>query len=63
MHIFEVKALSCSHCIQTVTRALRTLDPDALVEIDLATRRVRVRATASEASLRAALAAAGYPAT
>lgn len=59
----DVPALSCGHCVKTVTRAIQTIDPNAAVDVDLAAKRVDVRSTAGEATLRAALAEAGYPAT
>lgn len=58
---FHVDNMSCGHCVAAVTTALRTLDPAARVETDLAAARVRVASTADPDRLAAALAAAGYP--
>lgn len=63
MYEFEVKDLSCGHCVQSVTQALQTLDPDAEIKVNLRDKRVSVRSAATETALREALAAADYPAS
>lgn len=30
-----VEGMTCGHCVQTVTRAIQALDPDAQVQVDL----------------------------
>lgn len=58
----HVDNMSCQHCIQAVTAALRALDPQAQVEVDLACGEVTVRGQFdAEAAIRA-LAEADYPA-
>ncbi|MCG7394295.1 heavy-metal-associated domain-containing protein [Microvirga sp. ACRRW] len=54
--------MSCGGCLASVTKAIRTLDPQAHVEADLENRRIFVRSDKAEASLLDALANAGYPA-
>lgn len=61
MYEFEVKNLSCGHCVATVTQAIQARDPKARVQVDLRTQRVRVDTDAAEHVLRAALEQAGYP--
>lgn len=63
MPAFEVKNLSCGHCVNAVTRAIQSVDALATVDVDLGRKRVTVTSTASEARLREALAAADYPAS
>lgn len=58
---FAIDALSCGHCARAVTEALREVDPDARVDVDLALKRVRVDSQAGRERLVAALAEAGYP--
>lgn len=58
-----VDNMSCQHCVQTVTRALRALDPNATVEVDLARGEVRTRGAFNADAAIAALADADYPAT
>lgn len=57
---FDIKTMSCGHCVGRVTAAIRAVDPDAEVVVDLATHSVRVRSTAERARLAAALTDAGY---
>ena len=42
MHTFEVKDMTCGHCVSTITKAVKALDPAATVQIDLATHRVEI---------------------
>ncbi len=43
MIAFEVKDMTCGHCVGTITRALQAADPQAQVEIDLARHLVRIQ--------------------
>lgn len=63
MYKFEVKNLSCGHCVATVTNAIQAQDPNAKVKVDLKTKHVSVESSAGEARLREVVAAAAYPAT
>lgn len=61
MIAFEVKDMSCGHCVSTITRAVAAVDPDAKLRIDLPSRRVEIEpATAGVAQLRAAIEEAGF---
>ena len=61
MITFEVKDMTCGHCVNAVTRAARSVDASATVEVDLERKRVRIGHTqASEPQLAAALRDAGY---
>lgn len=62
MYEFEAKNISCGHCVATVTRAIKGLDPKAKVNVDLLTKRVSVESSANNEELRRALAIADYPA-
>ena len=42
MIAFEVKDMTCGHCVSNITKALKATDKDAKVLIDLATHRVQV---------------------
>lgn len=59
---FDIAALSCGHCARAVTEAVHEVDPQAQVEVDLATKHVRVQTQAERERVMAALAEAGYPA-
>lgn len=58
----ELPNMTCGGCVNRVTRAIREIDPTAQVETDLANRSVAVTTDKSEADIRTAVAAAGYPA-
>lgn len=40
--LLSVQKMSCGHCIQSVTTAVRALDPNARVEVDIAMGTVRI---------------------
>jgi copper chaperone len=57
---FEVKTMSCGHCVRAVTQAIQEIDPGAGVEIDLATGKVSVASERSRKELAQAIREAGY---
>lgn len=58
---FEVNDMSCGHCVASITQAVKTVDPAAEVQVDLANHRVAIASTAAGAGrLGAAIAAAGF---
>lgn len=61
--LLHVQNMSCQHCVQSVTRTLRTLDPNATVDVDLARGEVRTQGAFDAGAAIAALADADYPAT
>ena len=61
MIAFEVKDMTCGHCVSTITKALKATDRDAKVQIDLATHRVQVEPVSADAEeLAEAIKDAGY---
>jgi copper chaperone len=64
MSTFELTlpAMTCGHCVKTVTATAQRLDPAAQVQTDLATHRVTVQTTAARDALVKALAEVGYSA-
>ena len=58
---YEVKDMTCGHCVGTITRAVHAVDRDAQVEIDLGRHLVNVSPrSASAQALQAAIEDAGY---
>jgi len=57
---FNLPAMTCGHCVKTVTRTVQQIDPAATVEIDLASKRVRIGSAKAAAPFGAALAEEGY---
>lgn len=58
----KVANMSCQHCVNAVTRALRALDADASVQVDLKAGEVQAQGNFSPEQAIAALAQADYPA-
>jgi copper chaperone len=40
---FQVQGMSCGHCVGAVTQAVKTVDPQAEVKVDLASGKVEVQ--------------------
>jgi copper chaperone len=45
MVTFEVQDMTCGHCVSSITKAVRAMDPTAQVTVDLETHRVQVEST------------------
>ncbi len=45
MNTFEVKDMTCGHCVSTITKAINALDPAAKVQVDLAAHRVEINSS------------------
>ena len=54
--------MSCGHCEKTVRETIADLDPEAMVDVDLTTRTVRVESAVDRDRIADALKARGYPA-
>lgn len=57
---FEVKDVTCGHCVATVTKAVAEVAPAAKVAIDLPTHTVRVDGASDAAAIESAIREAGY---
>ena len=53
-------SMTCGHCVNVVTQAIKQADPKATVEIDLASHRVRIQTTAARAAIESVVTEAGY---
>jgi copper chaperone len=60
MQRFEVSGMSCSGCVDAVTRAIRRIDSSASVDVDLGTGRVSVEGIATSDAIAAAIEDAGF---
>ena len=52
--------MSCGHCSGVVTKTVKALDANATVQIDLASKKVKIDTLADAAAVRTALTEAGY---
>lgn len=59
---FRIENMTCGGCAKSVTKAIQSVDPNAQIETDPASRMVRVETTATPEALRQVLEEAGYPA-
>jgi copper chaperone len=57
---FRVEDMSCGHCVDAITKAVKAADPQAAVEINLAAHVVRVESELASDDISAAIAEAGY---
>lgn len=57
---FNIQSMSCGHCVGRVTEAVKSVDPQASVEVDLQTKKVKVQSSADREAVSAALSEAGY---
>ncbi len=58
---FQVPAIHCEGCAQTIKDALEPVEGVAATDVDLEAKQVTVRGAADETVLRKVLSAAGYP--
>ncbi|MFB2838777.1 heavy-metal-associated domain-containing protein [Floridanema evergladense] len=59
----KVPSMACSACSDTITKAIKTIDPNAVVQADPKTKLVNVETEKPETEIREAIASAGYPVT
>lgn len=57
---FKLPDMSCGHCVGAVTQACKEVDANAKVEVDLATKRLKVESAAGRPAFVQALMEAGY---
>ena len=57
---YNVTNMACGHCANAITEALKAVDADAQVTVDLDKKTVSVQSTAEDGVLRAAIVGAGY---
>ena len=57
---FEIKDMTCGHCVATITKAVQAVDAAAVVTADLPARRVGIVSSAGTDRLKAAIEEAGY---
>jgi len=57
---FDVKGMTCGHCERAVVHAVRMVDTDAVVKVDLSTGRVDVESEKSRDAIANAIREEGY---
>ncbi|MDV7338892.1 heavy-metal-associated domain-containing protein [Terasakiella sp. A23] len=57
---YIVDGMTCSHCSQAVTNALKSIDDDAEISIDLTTKKVTINGLDNEDQIKEAIEDAGF---
>ncbi|MEM7554000.1 MAG: heavy-metal-associated domain-containing protein [Cyanobacteria bacterium P01_A01_bin.84] len=57
----KVPGIACSACVNTVTKAIKSVDAIASVEADIVTKMLTIQTEVSEEKIREVLDKAGYP--
>lgn len=58
-----INDMTCGHCASRVTQAVKSVDDQAKVTIDVAKKYVRIEGASDTDAIAAALTEAGYPPT
>jgi copper chaperone len=59
----SIPEMSCNHCMATVEKTVKSLDPAAVLSFDMTARTVELNTTAALSLVKTALSSAGYEAT
>jgi copper chaperone len=57
---FQVKGMTCGHCVRAVTEAVKSVDQQADVKVDLASGKVEVQTQQDRGAIARAIAEEGY---
>ena len=57
---FQVNDMTCGHCVAAISRAVKDVDAQGRVDVDLAAKRVRIESTHPAEEFREAIEEAGY---
>ena len=57
---FQVQGMSCGHCVGAVTQAVKSVDPQAEVSVDLESGKVEVQSGQDPAAIARAIEEEGY---
>ncbi|GLK73417.1 MULTISPECIES: heavy-metal-associated domain-containing protein [Hyphomicrobiales] len=62
MVYLKIPNMNCGGCAATVTKALKSIDVDARIDVDTALKTVKLESKADVEQISAVLKSAGYPA-
>lgn len=60
MLTFNVQDMTCNHCASAITRAVKDVDADAKVEVQVAEKRVNIESKIGAEEFAEAITEAGY---
>ncbi|PJZ54186.1 heavy-metal-associated domain-containing protein [Leptospira adleri] len=58
---FQVENMSCGSCANVISKAIKTIDPNVQVSVDVVSQTVRVKSGRSEKELANLIEECGYP--
>ncbi|MBW0432404.1 copper chaperone [Leptospira yasudae] len=58
---FQVENMTCGSCANVISKAIKTIDPNVQVSVDVASQTVRVDSGRSEKELANLIEECGYP--
>lgn len=58
--VFNVQGMTCGHCERAVTNAVKAVDPQAAVKVDLATGKVEIDSAQPRDAFATAITEEGY---
>lgn len=58
--VFQVQGMTCGHCVGAVTEAVKSVDPQAEVKIDLPSGKVEVQSQQDHGAIARAIEEEGY---
>ena len=61
MYELHVERMSCGGCANGVKRSVQAIDGNARIDVDLASKKVRVETSADMDKIMSAISGAGYP--
>ncbi len=60
---FTVSDITCAHCVRAITQAVKEVDADAAVEVDVKAKRVAIESARARTEFEHAIREAGYTPT
>ena len=60
MYELQVEGMTCGGCVRSVTKSVQSVDSNARVDVDLASKKVKVDTQASLDAVKSAISEAGY---
>ena len=63
MYQFNVPDMTCGHCVSTITKAVKSEDPKAKVEVNLGQHLVKIESALSQDEIGQQITEAGYTPT
>ena len=63
MYHLNIPDMTCGHCVSTVEKAVKTVDPSASVTVDLGTKTVSIDSQVTSETFISSIGSAGYQAS